>query len=104
MKPAAGAVKGRVNVSLAGDPAAGAVTVHALADPGKAYAIYIHGGTHAQLALDLPAGTYLAEWIDTRSGHIERSQRFDHAGGDHTLTSPEYADDVALRLKRTEGN
>ena len=104
MKPAAGAIKGRVTVPLAGDPAQGAVTVHALADPGTAYAIYIHGGTHAQLALDLPAGTYLAEWINTRSGHVDRSQRFDHAGGDHMLTSPEYADDVALRLKRVEGN
>ena len=80
------------------------MTVHALADSGNADAIYIRGGTHAQLALDLPAGTYLAEWVNTRSGHIDRSQRFDHAGGDHTLTSPEYADDVALRLKRVEGN
>jgi dienelactone hydrolase len=75
-------------------------TVRALAEPGKAYAIYINGGTQAQLVLDLPAGDYEAEWVKTKTGGVETAQLFNHAGGNRTLASPQYSEDVALRLMR----
>ncbi len=37
-----------------------------LAEPGKQYAIYLNGGKQADLKLDIRAGTYIVDWIDTR--------------------------------------
>lgn len=62
----------------------------------------MRGGTQATLALDLPAGSYRAEWINTRTGACDRSERFDHRGGTRKLESPAYRDDVALRVLREE--
>lgn len=53
------------------------------------------------LSIDLPAGAYLAEWVDTRTGDVDKEERFQHRGGTRTLTSPAYAEDIALRLERT---
>jgi hypothetical protein len=74
------------------------VTARVLADPGKAYAVYVLGGNAAELSLKLPAGTYRAEWINTRTGAITATERFDHAGGTRNLTSPPYKEDIALRI------
>jgi hypothetical protein len=73
-------------------------TARALAERGKQYAIYVNGGTRAELALELPAGRYRAEWIDTRSGAVERTHDLDHNGGRVVLNSPSYAEDIALRV------
>ena len=78
----------------------GSGTARCLADPGRAYAIYVNGGTRAELVLDLPAGDYKAEWINTKSGNVDRTEAFSHTGGRRTLSSPAYAEDIALRLKR----
>jgi hypothetical protein len=90
--------------------------VWTLAAPGKAYAVYLHHGglrkeqkaaryvvdatartTH--LELDLPAGSYRVEWIDTKTGQAAQQERFSHQGGRRTLTSPQYAEDIALRVR-----
>ena len=71
-----------------------------LAEPGKAYAVYVRGGTQAELVLELPAGPYTAEWVSTRTGQVEKAETFEHDGGDKGLTSPEYAEDIALRVMR----
>ena len=76
--------------------------VRALVEEGKAYAIYVHGGTRTELTLPLPAGSYRAEWLNTKSGGIDRAEDFRHSGGPRTVASPTYAEDVALRLKRTD--
>lgn len=55
-------------------------------------------GTPAELTLELPAGDYLAEWIDPKSGSVMRSEIFKHAGGDKVMPSPAFIEDVALRL------
>ncbi len=52
----------------------------------------------ANLALDLPAGRYRAEWVNTKTGAVDRKEDLDHAGGEKTLASPPFADDVALRV------
>ena len=70
-----------------------------LAEPGAQYAIYIDGGTRADLKVDLPAGDYSAEWIDTKTGVKAKAE--DVAGGSvRTLRSPPYSEDVALRIVR----
>ncbi len=74
-------------------------SARALADPGKAYAIYVRGGTSAALLLELPAGSCGAEWIAPRTGAVEKTEVFDHPGGGRTLSSPAYREDVALRIR-----
>ena len=70
----------------------------ALAGAGRAYAIYINGGSDARLSVALPAGRYAAEWINTKSGSVDRAESFEHPGGDRMLASPRYTDDIALRI------
>ncbi|MFC1713439.1 hypothetical protein ACFL6S_07225 [Candidatus Poribacteria bacterium] len=69
-----------------------------LAEPGKAYAIYIQGGEQATLELGIPAGKYRAEWLNTRTGQIDASQDVNHEGENLKLASPAYREDIALRL------
>ena len=89
------------------------LAARALAERGKAYAVYVHvplpekpqrlselrrGGIRATVTLDLPAGRYRAEWLDTKTGAASPAEAFDHAGGRRELASPEFADDVALKV------
>lgn len=74
----------------------------ALADAGRAYAIYLNGGGRANLVLDLPAGRYVAEWLNTETGQIAKRERIDHDGGKRAFKSPRYAQDIALSVKRAE--
>jgi hypothetical protein len=105
MAPAGGFVTGGVPEGA---------SVRALAQPGKQYAIYLHHGRivkdgkpryqvdaarrTAKLTLDLPKGRYTAEWVDTKSGKMNR-RTLTHSGGACTLESPEYAEDVALAVR-----
>lgn len=73
-------------------------TVQTLANPGMEYAIYIQGGSQADLALDIPAGEYRAEWVNPCTGAIDKAQEVAHKGGGLTLSSPPYSEDIALRL------
>jgi hypothetical protein len=86
MRPDAGSV--RVNRG----------TVRALVEPGKAYAVYIHGPSPAELTIDLPPGSYRAEWIDTKSGNSMHTAALQHAAEAAKLVSPGFAEDIALRL------
>jgi hypothetical protein len=75
-------------------------TARALVEAGKAYAVYLRGGAQASLVLDLPAGTYKAEWVNTRTGVVDKVEDFQHAGGERVLASPPYSEDIALRIKK----
>lgn len=75
-------------------------TARALVEDGQAYAVYVNGNNVTQLALDLPAGRYNAEWLNTKTGVVESSESFTHDGGTHTLRAPGYTDDIALRVGR----
>jgi CubicO group peptidase (beta-lactamase class C family) len=93
----------RITGSTAGG--SGAVsngTARALVAPGEAYAVYVHGGTRAELVLELPAGAYKAEWVNTKTGRIDKTETSVHAGGQWTLVSPTYSEDIALRVTRQE--
>ncbi len=108
MRPANG-------VLLSGIPNGGAAYV--LAKPGSAYLVYIShtrvetvkkdetrfsidAGPHeAKIVLNLPAGSYRAQWLDPADVHTIRKLRFSHAGGACTLASPSYGADIALYLR-----
>ncbi|TAM82250.1 MAG: hypothetical protein EPN47_09935 [Acidobacteria bacterium] len=75
--------------------------IYVLAQPGKAYAVYVDGGNPGTTLLcNIPAGRYHAEWINTLTGTVDMLQDVSHAGGVLTLASPPYAEDVALKLVR----
>jgi hypothetical protein len=99
MKPDATIVKGgRVTVDASQKPIDVKKAVAVLADRGTAYAIYVAGGTQAELLLDLPAGMYSAEWSNTKTGIAMTTEPAEHGGGALRLVSPAYEDDIALRL------
>ncbi|NLT78125.1 MAG: DUF4091 domain-containing protein [Planctomycetes bacterium] len=70
-----------------------------LVEPGRAYAIYLGGSGPIELTLELPEGTYRAEWINTPSGSLDKEESFAHGGGPKRLQSPDFAQDIALRVK-----
>ena len=76
------------------------VTARALVEPDKAYAIYVRGGEQVDLAVELPAGAYKADWLNTKTGKIDRTVTIRHEGGLRTLKSPKYAEDIALSIRR----
>src|SRR5262249_25113362 len=72
MKPNDGCIHDRTQDRL---------SVRALVEPGKAYAIYLRlpAATARQgvsFELDLPPGAYQADWVDTKLGGVGKSERF----------------------------
>jgi len=70
-----------------------------LAEAGKAYALYLRFGNQAKIRLKIPQGAYQADWIDTLTGKVEKTEKVNHPGGEMALDSPGYVDDIALRIK-----
>jgi Cellulase (glycosyl hydrolase family 5) len=102
MKPDYTVIKdGAITSRLTGDGSAkeAKATVRAVAEPGKSYAVYVKGGRAAELSLELPKGAYKAEWVNTKTGAVDKAEDFDHAGGVRKLVSPAYEEDIALRIK-----
>ncbi len=88
------------SVVRGGAPAGG--RVRALVEPGRAMAIYVCSEKSkgpAVLRIDLPEGGWQAEWIDTRTGAVAKRAAV-KGGGERPLESPEFATDIALRLKK----
>ena len=69
-----------------------------LAEPGRQYAVYMKGGTGAEVALEIPKGSYRLQWLNPRTGETEGTQTVDHPGGPLRLQSPSYVEDIALSL------
>lgn len=59
------------------------------------------GGYSEELVLQLPAGSYKADWVDPASGSVVGTDAFTHEGGHRTFTTPKHSVDIALRIKRT---
>ncbi len=93
------------------------LTASALVEPGKQWAIYLHvplpnkpkdlkdhiqNGIQATLTLDLPEGSYQGHWVNTTTGEKTEIPGFDHDGGERQLQTPEFDNDVALRLVRSQ--
>jgi hypothetical protein len=86
-------------------------SARALGEPGKAYAIYLRraasGGSFwarwmgsRPLGIELPSGTWQAEWIDPVTGQGLKRESFQHSGGTRQLAQPSWRDDVAVEIKR----
>ena len=87
----------QTNFVAGGVPAGGAA--RAMGVTGAAYAVYLRGGSHANLVFNLPSGTYSGQWIDTKTGAVAGTVTdFTHTGGQRTLVSPTYSEDIALRI------
>ena len=55
-----------------------------------------------RLTLDLPAAKFRAEWVSTKTGNIEKSQVFTNTDAARLFSSPNYLEDIALRVLRAE--
>lgn len=103
MRPLADAIKG-VEPKL---------SVQCLAETGRAYAVYLHvplpnkpknlpellqKDIRATVAIDLPAGRYRVQWWNTKTGRVDREETIEHGGGVRPLQSPQFDDDIALRI------
>lgn len=86
-----------------------------ISEPGEQYALYHHhsrlanngmyyivnpGDYHENLVLNIPSGTYKADWVNPASGTVVSSFSFAHQGGNQDLTVPEHSVDITLRIKR----
>ncbi len=91
MRPDNSVIKG-------GTPTGG--RVHALVEPGRQYAVYLFGGERTDLSLDLPKGRYRAEWVNPKTGRVDKRETIQSAGHTVTLHSPPYDEDVALRIRK----
>ncbi len=79
----------------------------ALVEEGKAYAIYLrnHKNSYprkAEIELNIPKGNYSIEWLNPVSGTIDKEAILVHSGDLVKLVSPDFLDDVALRIKKSE--
>ena len=80
---------------------------------GEQYALYHHhsklkpyvykvvsGAYEERLILELPAGTYKADWVNPSTGAVLGTETFAHPGGRRPASTPKHAVDMALRIKR----
>jgi hypothetical protein len=77
--------------------------IHMLTDPGRVYALYLKGGNDTRattLLLDASAGRYQIDWLNPRTGESARDAAIDHNGGPLKLTTPEYTEDLAMKMVR----
>lgn len=74
---------------------------YVLAKTGE-YAVYVAMGPKATLSVKLPPGKYRFEWIDAKTGEKAKDGLTSVDGKEGRATefeSPEYAEDVALKIK-----
>jgi len=72
-----------------------------LSAPGRQYAMYFDGNGPIAVTLNLPAGAYAGDWINTETGSIEKTEKFRHRGGVIRFESPEFQEGIAFRMNRT---
>lgn len=97
MSPDRSSVKGHVPAGL---------ETHTLSELGKAYAVYLRlpapdPSIAVRVEIELPPGQYKAEWVDPLGGAVEKTEDIKLASGAASLIAPEFAEDIALRIKRT---
>jgi hypothetical protein len=76
-------------------------SAYVLAQPNRAYALYVSAcNGPIQLELDLPAGRWQGQWVDTKTGDIVPQTQKTLAGQTSTWTPPAFEHDIALGLTR----
>jgi hypothetical protein len=84
-------------------PGSGFGTCQVLAEKGNQYAIYIFGKGPFNLRLAIPSGEYDVTFLDPLTLASEAPQR--HSSDGHLgLTTPAYAEDVAIRIVRAKAS
>lgn len=78
---------------------ASGVVTHMLSNAKGELAMYIDGNGPTEINMTLPPGNYSVTWVDTRTGQTS-SQRFQHAGGDKMIQSPEFRNGLVVRIVR----
>ncbi len=63
---------------------------------------YLTGSGPASVAVELPAGTYEARWINTKTGNIEKQEAVTSGSGMTVLSSPAFNEATALSIKRAD--
>ena len=95
-----------LNSALKPAQGGGGARAYLLAEPNRAYAIYLAPAgdepttREAVVTLELPSGSFRAEWINPATGKIERRQTVKSKQGLVVLTAPPYREDIAIRLIR----
>jgi len=81
--------------SVVGSPG---VVSQCLSAKGKEYAIYLRGRGPTEVTLALPAGEYAVEWMDVETGRVVRSERARSTAATTKIESPDFAEEIALRV------
>ena len=95
MKPFNSALKG---------PVASQARAYVLAEPNKAYAVYVApagekpASREVVISLNVPEGNYRAEWLNSMTGKVEKRETVKSANGSVVITSPTHQEDIALKL------
>jgi hypothetical protein len=77
------------------------VSVRALVERGRQYAIYTGGVTKAvTLEVDLPPGDYTAQWLHPSTGRTEPLAAFSHTDGVWRFECAKCDEDLALGIRR----
>jgi len=67
---------------------------------GRAHALYLQGRAPTALELNMTGGSWTAEWISIEDGKVLKRETVSGGNAATVLTSPDFADAVALRLVR----
>jgi hypothetical protein len=82
------------------------VSVNGLTEDGKAFALYLSRKGTASAAsiveINLPAGSYRLAWIDTKTAGVTHTNLNNHPGGWAQIKTPDYSEDIALKLVKAE--
>jgi len=85
-------------------PETGDIKVQALEKEDEAIVLYIHRrdtvSTMSSFEVDLSSGSYTLSWVDPKTGNENIESLAGHSGGWATVNTPEYIEDIALRLVR----
>jgi hypothetical protein len=85
-------------------PVGDGARAYVLAEPNKAYAVYVAPAgekpapREAVVSLEVPEGNYRAEWVNPMTGKLEKRETVKSAKGSVALTSPRHLEDIALKL------
>jgi hypothetical protein len=84
----------------------GSSSVEGLVEDGKVWALYLSTkdtvATSSVLEVNLPAGSYKMTWTDTKNGSETSTLPVDHGGGWLRISSPDYTEDIAMKLAKVE--
>lgn len=82
------------------------LTIQALAKGEEEFAIYLHKSdsttTASVIEYDLPSGSYILTWLDTKTAAEKVENVKNHPGGWAKITSPDYSVDIALKVVKAE--